>query len=106
MDIHAASGDQGGLRDEQEDPAGKCRPVQMNDPAWQCRVKHSGKVVGARKAHKYGYQHEQCHCREKYMVVTAAWQANGRLRGSAQMCYDCGQCSSLSDWLDRGFLKA
>src|SRR6267378_1234966 len=31
MDVHAAGGDQRGLSDEQKNPTGKCRAVQMND---------------------------------------------------------------------------
>ena len=65
MDVHAAGGDQGGLRDKQEDPAGKCRPVQVNDQAWQRRVEHSGEIVGARKAHENGCQDKQSHSREE-----------------------------------------
>jgi len=33
------------------------------------------------------------------MVVTTAWQANGRLRGIAWMRYGCGHRSSLTDVL-------
>ena len=65
MDVHAAGGDQGGLRDEQEDPAGECRPVQVNDQAGQRRVEHSGEIVGARKPHENGCQDKQGHGREK-----------------------------------------
>ena len=65
MDAHAAGGDQRGLRDEQEDPAGKCCPVQVNDQAGQLRVEHSGEIVGTRKAHESGCQDQQGHGREK-----------------------------------------
>jgi len=61
----------------QEDPGGKCRPVQVNDQAWQRRVEYSSEIVGARKAHENGCQDKQGHSREEKMVVTAAWQVTG-----------------------------
>jgi len=34
VNVHAAGGDQRRLRDEQENPAGKCRPMRVNDSGW------------------------------------------------------------------------
>ena len=65
MDVHAAGGNQRGLRHEQEDPAGKCRPVQVNDQAGQRRLEHSCEVVSARKTHKNRCQDKQGHRRKE-----------------------------------------
>src|SRR5260370_240269 len=37
------------------------------------------------------------------MVVSSAWQTNGRFRGIARMCYGCGHGTSLTDCFDRDF---
>ncbi len=65
MDVHAAGGNQRDLRDEQQDPAGKYRPVHVDDPVGQRRVEHSGEVIGARKACENRCQHQQGHGRKK-----------------------------------------
>src|SRR5712664_1781013 len=37
------------------------------------------------------------------MVVTAAWQTNGRFRGIARMCYSRSHGCSLTEGFDRDF---
>src|SRR5690348_14959483 len=105
MNIHAPRGHQRSLANQQENPAGKCRSVHMNDQTGQRRVKHSGEIVRARKSHENSYQHQQGHGGEEYMVVTAAWQTDGRLCGTTWMSYGGRHRSSLIEQFDRVFLE-
>ena len=53
MDIHAAGGDQRGLRDQQQNPERKRRTVQVNDQTGQRRMEHPREIVRARKSDKH-----------------------------------------------------
>jgi len=55
MDVHAPAETKEVCVTSKQDRR-KCRPVQVNDQAWQRRVEHSGEIVGARKAHENGCQ--------------------------------------------------
>ena len=72
MNVYAASGDQRCLRDEQENPARKCRSMQVNDQTGQRRAENPSQIVGPRKADENGRQHQPSHDREKEMIVAAA----------------------------------
>jgi hypothetical protein len=52
MQVHPPSSDQRSLRDQQNDPRGENRPVDVNENVRQRSLEHTGKVVAAAKPTK------------------------------------------------------
>ncbi len=65
VDVRASSGDETGLGDEQEDPAGECGAVDVNDEAGKWSMENAGQVVAVGKADKHREEHQDCHGGEK-----------------------------------------
>ena len=61
MDVDAAGGDQGSLRDEQEDPGREGGPVKVNDETGQWSAEDSREIVSAREAGEDGGEDQQGH---------------------------------------------
>ena len=96
MNVHAPRRYQQGLRDQQQNPARKRRPVNVNDRTRQRRVKYPGHVVRVREAYKHGEHYEQRHARKKEMVVPAPRQTDHKLFRSTGTCYNCGHRASVT----------
>ena len=99
MDVDASRGDQGSLRDEQQNPTREGGSVEMNDEARQRGAEDSGEIVGAREAQEDSGEYQQGHGREKEMVVTSARKDWDLFRGLDGAHCDCGHRSpSASRW--------
>jgi len=98
MDVCAAGGDKGGLRDEEEDPRREGGAVDVNDQAWQRRAKNAGQEIAAREADKDRDEHEKRHDRKEVVVVTAAGQAGYGANRLVRLGYECCQDASVRTW--------
>ena len=65
VDLYAAGGDERSLGDEQENPAGECRTVDVDDQTGQGRMKNSREIVGAGESQENRGQHEHGHRRKE-----------------------------------------
>jgi len=71
VQVHPPGGNQRGLGDQQKDPGGKNRAVDMNKQVGQRSAEHSGQIIGAREPEKDGGQKEYSHTRTKKIVEAA-----------------------------------
>ncbi len=90
MNIQAAGGDEGSLRDQQQDPAGEGGSMQVDDETGQRSAEHSGEIISACKAQEDGGQHQQRHRGEKEVVETTAWHGRCGPYGNFRTYRDCG----------------
>jgi hypothetical protein len=69
MQVHPPSSDQRSLRDQQNDPRGENRPVDVNENVRQRSLEHTGKVVAAGKTNEDCGKNDDSHAGEKEIVV-------------------------------------
>ncbi len=89
VNVHAVAGDQGGLHQQEKNPAGKNGTMNVDDGSGKRRAEDSSEKVITRKADKNADEDEGKNHGEKEMIVTAAWCG---FYGERCLGGDGGQC--------------
>ncbi len=99
MNVRVVGSHEGGLRDEQKNPAGEGGAVNVNDESGKRRAKNSREVIGASEAEKNRDEHEDRHAREKQVLVMEIGNASRRLgrarRAGRDGCHFFSNCDVL-----------
>jgi len=98
MDVCVAGGDEGGLRDEEENPGGEGGAMNVNGDAGQGRAENAGEKIAMREADEDGDEHEEGHDGKEVVVVTAAGRAGDWADGLLRLSDECGQDASVKAW--------
>ena len=94
MDVGASGGDEGCLRDEEDDPDRKGCAMDVNEQIRQGRAENAGEKIAVGEADEDGEEHEDSGDGEEVVVVAAAGK-EGRARTDwCGWCGDCGQIAS------------